>query len=105
MVAVPLRVPLVVLERVETNTVPLPVPLAVPTEIQLSLDTDVQAHEGELAVIVTGVLPPVLGNISDEGETVNVQETGPSWVTGMMRPPAVMLPEREPCVVFGGTVT
>lgn len=77
MVRKPFSVPPVVFERAVTSTVPLPVPLEVPTERKEASEVAVHAQFAELAVTSTVVLPPPLSKLRVDGETVKVQFMGP----------------------------
>ena len=87
-----------------TLTAAVPDPLVFDRLIQPAVVVAVQA---QLLVVVTVKLvdPPDAPTLAEPGDTVNVHEVAPAWLTVKVWPPAVTVPVRAEVEPLAATVT
>jgi hypothetical protein len=105
---VPLRVPFDRAAATTTDSVALPVPLVGPTEIQLTAEPALQAHEASEAVRVAASVVAAPETVTLPGVSVNVHPGGTAtagWVIVTALPATTKLAVRCELVPFAATVT
>jgi hypothetical protein len=103
MVTVPLRALVAVFAPTLSVTAPFPFPLAPPVTVtHATLLTEVHAHPVG-AVTVRFADPAVAGTEALVAESANVH-AAPDWLTVIVCPAMLIVPEREMPDVFGATV-